>query len=176
MESDCLEGSGLPFGGMKLPCNQMIVMFAQLCEYTTTEVVRFKRLNFISVKKRNGRKWSVVSLCDPMDSSPPGSSVHGIFQARILEWDAISFSRRSSRPRDRTHISCIVRWIHYHCTIENYHGVVRIAVSESDCPNSSPQLSHKLCELRKITWLLCTSSTSFSVNGGNNCANLERVL
>ena len=43
-----------------------------------------------------------------MDCSPPGSSVHGIFQARILEWVAISFSRKSSPPRDRTWVSCIV--------------------------------------------------------------------
>ena len=43
---------------------------------------------------------SCLTLCDPMDCSLPGCSVHGIFQARILEWDAISFSRRSSRPRD----------------------------------------------------------------------------
>ena len=42
-----------------------------------------------------------------MDYSPPGSSVHGISQARILEWVAISFSRRSSWPRDRTQVSCI---------------------------------------------------------------------
>ena len=39
-----------------------------------------------------------------MDSSPPGSFVHGNFQARILEWVAISFSRETSQPRDRTHI------------------------------------------------------------------------
>ena len=45
------------------------------------------------------------TLCDPMDCSLPGSSIHGIFQARILEWVAISFSRRSSRPRDSTRIS-----------------------------------------------------------------------
>ena len=45
------------------------------------------------------------TLCDPMDCSPPGSSVHGILQARILEWVAISFSRRSSQPRDQTCIS-----------------------------------------------------------------------
>ena len=42
----------------------------------------------------------------PMDCSLPGSSVHGILQARILEWVAICFSRRSSQPRDRTHDSC----------------------------------------------------------------------
>ena len=39
-------------------------------------------------------------LCDPVDCSPPGSSVHGILQARILEWVAVSFSRGSSPPRD----------------------------------------------------------------------------
>ena len=48
-----------------------------------------------------------LTLCDLMDCSPPGSSVYGISQARILEWVAISFSRRSSWPRDRTHISCL---------------------------------------------------------------------
>ena len=41
-----------------------------------------------------------LTLCDPMDCSLPGSSIHGIFQARILEWVAISFSRGSSQPRD----------------------------------------------------------------------------
>ena len=49
---------------------------------------------------------SCPTLCDPMDCSPPGSSVHGIFQARILEWVAISFSRGSSQPRDGTQVSC----------------------------------------------------------------------
>ena len=43
---------------------------------------------------------SCLTLCDPVDCSPPGSSVHGILQTRILEWVAISFSRGSSRPRD----------------------------------------------------------------------------
>ena len=51
---------------------------------------------------------SVVSdFCDPTDCSLPGSSVHGIFQARILEWVPISFTRGSSQSRDRTHGSCI---------------------------------------------------------------------
>ena len=47
------------------------------------------------------------TLCDPVDCSLPGSSVQGILQARILEWVAISFSRESSRPRDRTLVSGI---------------------------------------------------------------------
>ena len=51
---------------------------------------------------------SCPTLCDPMDYSPPGFSIHGIFQARILEWVAISFSRRSSSPRDQTRVSRIV--------------------------------------------------------------------
>ena len=59
------------------------------------------------------RKWkwsrSVVSdsLC-PMDCSLPGSSVHGIFKARVLEWVAISFSRGSSQPRDQTQVSWVI--------------------------------------------------------------------
>ena len=51
--------------------------------------------------------------CDSMDCSPPGSSAHGILQARMLEWVAISFSRGSSQPRDRTLVSCIGRQILY---------------------------------------------------------------
>ena len=50
---------------------------------------------------------SCPTLCDPMDCSLPGSSLHGILQARILEWVGISFFRGSSRPRDQTPVSCI---------------------------------------------------------------------
>ena len=54
------------------------------------------------------------TLCNPMDCSLPGSSVHGISQARILEWFAVFFSRGSSWPRDQTQVSCIDRQIIYH--------------------------------------------------------------
>ena len=50
---------------------------------------------------------SCLTLCNPMDCSPPGSSVHGISQVRILEWVAISFCEGSSRPRDPTRVCCI---------------------------------------------------------------------
>ena len=50
---------------------------------------------------------SCPALCDPMDCSPPDSSVHGFFQARILEWVSISFSRGSSQLRDGSCISCL---------------------------------------------------------------------
>ena len=46
------------------------------------------------------------TLCDPLDCSPPGSSVHGILQAGILEWVAVASSRGPSRPRDGTRVSC----------------------------------------------------------------------
>ena len=74
--------------------------------------------------------YSNLWMCDLMEYSPPGSSVHvipgkntdvcmfssvhGVFQARILVWIAISSSRGSSWPRDWTHIYCISRWILYH--------------------------------------------------------------
>ena len=63
----------------------------------------------------------LLVMSDPMDCSPPDSSVHGISQARILEWVAISFSRRSSWPRDRTCVSfgpCINRGIPHRTTWE----------------------------------------------------------
>ena len=60
---------------------------------------------------------SCPTLCNTTDCSPPGSSIHGISQARILEWVAMHSSRGSSQPRDRTPISyiyCIGWWVLYH--------------------------------------------------------------
>ena len=57
---------------------------------------------------------SYLILCNPMDCNPPVSSVHGIFQARILEWVAIFSSTGSSQPRGRTCVSCTGKWILYH--------------------------------------------------------------
>ena len=51
-----------------------------------------------------------LTLCNAMDCSPPGS-VHGIFQARILKWVAIFYSRGSSQPKDQTCTSCNCRWV-----------------------------------------------------------------
>ena len=72
-----------------------------------------RREAFITVLSR----FSHVRLCDPRDCSPPSSSVHGILQARILEWVALPSSRGSSPPRDQTRISyvpCIARQVLYH--------------------------------------------------------------
>ena len=74
---------------------------------------------------------SFPNLCDPMDCSPPGPSVHGILQARILEWVAVPSSKRSSWPRDQTHvsdISCIDRQILCHWklhTLALFHSSCR---------------------------------------------------
>ena len=57
---------------------------------------------------------SVATLCDPLDCSLPGASVHGILQARILKWVAVLSSRGSFQPRDGTCVSCIGRQILYH--------------------------------------------------------------
>ena len=76
---------------------------------------RLKRLSSSSSSGKSLHSCSI--LCDPMDCSLPGSSVHGILQARILEWVAVPSSRGSSRTSDRTHVSyasCIGRQVLCH--------------------------------------------------------------
>ena len=75
------------------------------------------RLGKCGLTLLNSLSQSCPTLYGPMDCSPPGSSVHGILQARILEWVAIPSSRGSSQPKDWTRISCgscIGRRILYH--------------------------------------------------------------
>ena len=78
----------------------------------------WKILQILEIGKRDlwvSSQWSTVlclvaqlclTVCDPMDCSPPGSSVHGTLQAGILEWVAIPSSRGSSQPRDQSQVSC----------------------------------------------------------------------
>ena len=80
---------------------------------------------------------SCMTLCDAMDHSPLGSSVHGILQASILEWVAMTSSRGSSPPRDRTHSSCMDRWIPYHWALGK-----PIALSASTPKGSDPHRGH----------------------------------
>ena len=72
-------------------------------EYLPTYLVKIA----FSAYKVKVKSLSPVQLCDPMDCSLSGSSIHGILQARVLEWTAISFSRGSSQPRNRTRVSRI---------------------------------------------------------------------
>jgi hypothetical protein len=64
-----------------------------------------KLLSLVLIRKKSEVTQLCLALYDPVDYSPPGSSVHGIIQARIVEWVVISFSRASSQPRDRTWVS-----------------------------------------------------------------------
>ena len=73
---------------------------------------------------------SCPTLCDPMDCSLPGSSVHGILQVRILEWVAVPFPRESSQHSDGTHIPCFSRWILY---CPSHHG----SPGAELCPSSN---------------------------------------
>ena len=77
--------------------------------FSLWKVLKFKRSHYIMCVCAQ----SYPTLCDPLDCSPPGFSVHGISQARILEQVAISSSRGSFWPRDRTCSCCIGRWILY---------------------------------------------------------------
>ena len=112
--------AAFPAGFQALPCTPADLLFALgrmlRCKWQLFRSTWFKKRRE-SYGLRN-RKSSKVTLCllvaqscltlgDLVDCSPPGSSVHGILQARILEWVAISLARGSSRPRDRTQVSCI---------------------------------------------------------------------
>ena len=72
-----------------------------------------QKLYFFYLWVRAKSLQSCVTVCDPMDYSPPGSSVHGILQARILQWVTRPFSRGSSQPRGRTQVSCTGRQIFF---------------------------------------------------------------
>ena len=81
------------------------------------------------------------TLCNPVDCSPPDFSVHGILQARILEWVAVSFSRGSSQPRDRTQVSCIAgRRFNLWATREAFPSTFLLFLQFSFC--YLPQICH----------------------------------
>ena len=93
--------------GTEMHCDENVTSEVSfLCFYLASAscVVDIEQIWFGSISK------SCATLCNRTNCSSPGSSVHGISQARILEWGAISSSRRSSRPRDFLHC----RWILYH--------------------------------------------------------------
>ena len=82
-------------------------------------------------KKESEVTQSCLTLCDPMDYRLPGSSIHGIFQARILKWVAIPSSRGSSQPKDQTWVSCITgRFFTIWATGEALHWKAKISTTE----------------------------------------------
>ena len=82
------------------------------------------------LREEKGREaaQSCPTLFDPMDCSLPGSSIHRIFQARVLEWGAISFSRGSSQPRDWTQVS---RTVGRRFTVWATREVLRVVLGQS---------------------------------------------
>ena len=113
------------------------------------------------------------NLCNPRDCSPPGSSVHRILQARILEWVAISFSRGSSRPGDWTGVSCascIGRWILYHgapwedpiipACIPRHQSWPTLCNTMDWNPQGSSV--HGILQAKILKWVAISSSKGFS--------------
>ena len=114
------------------------------------------------------------TLCDPMDYSPPGSPVHGILQARILEWVAMPSSRGSSQPRDQTHISnisCTGRFFTTSATWEALNPTAAAAAAKSlqSCPtlcdpiDGSPPGSSVpgILQARTLEWVAISCSNSW---------------
>ena len=97
---------------------------------------------------------SCLTFCDTMDCSPPGSSVRGVLLERILEWVAISFSRGSSRTKDRTRVSCIGRWILTLLVIHSVYNSFHLLT-----PDSTPSLSHFLSHLATTVLYVCESAS-----------------
>ena len=103
---------------------------------------------------------SCLIHCNPMDCSPPGSSVHESFQRTILEQVAIFSSGGSSRPRDRTHVSCMGRQVLSHCTAwEALNIYLEGAMSTHQAPGSATSCQRSpQQEGNKITvWWQATS-------------------
>ena len=150
---------------------------------TFVQVSTFSSFGYISRSEIAGW-WCVYSanslqpkscptLCSPMDSSLPGSSVHGVFQLRVLEQVAISYSRGSSQTRNWTHISCVGRWICYPWATREAH------VSSSPTCKNNLRVSVIWHYLQSLSTLICplvvailsktyVSSTCFICYSGSN--------
>ena len=114
---------------------------------------------------------SCVWLCKPMDYSSPGSSVHGIFQARMLERVAISSSRGSSQFSDQNYVSCTscidgrILYLLHHLDVEpsvmsdalQSHGLQH---ARPPCPSPSPRVCPSSCSLHRWSHLAISSSDS----------------
>ena len=115
---------------------------------------------------------SCLTLCELMDCSLPGFSVHGISQARILEWVAIFFSRGSSQHKDETHVSWIGRWILYQRNkCDTYWNMPRV-VPDTSVQNGWVLVVHSCSTLYDpMYW----SQPGYSVHGISQARILEWV-
>ena len=101
---------------------------------------------------------SCRTLCNPMDCSPPGYSVHGIFQAGMLEWVAISFSRGSSPPRDRTWVSCFADGFFTNWATREAQN------TKSAIKNSPAIITYKnmMSSHKHVAWKNCANETIYA--------------
>ena len=130
------------------------------------------------------KSLSCPTLCDPMDWSPPGSSVHGILQARMLEWVAMLSSRGSFRPRDQTWVSCVScffpigRWVLYHQRQLGSSGGqwVGLFQTQGGClyPQQTPQ-GHRLLSFLLFSHLKPCGSLCFYSEGKGVWAQLSEM-
>ena len=118
-ECKVLESNGFEFKYQSRDCwlsnQQQLLSFSESSFFSSIKWVIIFSVCVLSL-------FSHVQLFrNPMDCSPPGSSVHGIPQARIMEWIAISFSRGSSQPRNQrvSQVLCIGRWILYRVLLKS---------------------------------------------------------
>ena len=113
--SPALQANSLPSELPEKPFQQL--PFNKCCQGNTLgecaqgeQKILSLYLLYLSCVCAKSLQW-YPTLCDPIDCSPPGSSVHGILQARILEWVAMPSSRGSSQPRNRTQVSySVLHW------------------------------------------------------------------
>ena len=109
--------------------------------YDPREVIYYTHITLLKVKMLVAQ--SCVILCHPMNCSLPGSSVHAILQARILEWVAIPFSRWSSEFRDRTWVSGIASrfftiWAMREALLYSYVSIIEFIGWESQSSRRTP--------------------------------------
>ena len=100
-------------------------------------------------KKKSEVAQSCPTLCDPMDYSLPGSSVHGTFQARLLEWVATSFSRRSSQSRDWNRVYCVIGrrftvWANREALLYPSHFLLQLQMNPKDSLENFKEWLEKL--------------------------------
>ena len=117
---------GFPYSLWPLfpPCRLWVLQ--RVCLYTARSLLFLKCLTCESVSHSG-----VSHSSDPMDCSPSGSSVHGILQARILEWVVVPFPWRSSQPRDQSQVFCIAGRFFtflYHGVISSFRGGYALGV------------------------------------------------
>ena len=144
--------------------NFYVIVIFQALRYSTRILPLSLTLPFRSAdESESGVAQSCLTLCDPMDSSPPNSSIHGIFQARARERVVIFFSKGSSWPRDQTQVSHIAgRRFAIWATSEAgradmYWYTLKVCVTYG--PNSSSLLGGH-CQLGFTLWLFQGSGLS----------------